>query len=81
MEVSGQLHTPAALPPGKEPLVPTEQEAEWAPEMVWTRGEEQENSEPLPGLEPPIIQPVAQRYTTEQVVVLYILIYASFDDN
>jgi len=25
--VSGQLHAPAALPPGQEPLVPTEQEA------------------------------------------------------
>jgi hypothetical protein len=24
MEESGQLHAPAALPPGKEPLVPTE---------------------------------------------------------
>jgi hypothetical protein len=24
MEVSGQLQVPAALPPGKEPLVPTE---------------------------------------------------------
>jgi hypothetical protein len=23
MEVSGQVHDPAALPPGKEPLVPT----------------------------------------------------------
>jgi hypothetical protein len=23
------------------------------------------NSQPLPGLEPPIIQPIAQRYTTE----------------
>jgi len=23
MEVSGQLHVPATLPPGKEPLVPT----------------------------------------------------------
>jgi hypothetical protein len=29
------------------------------------RGSEQKNSEPLPGLEPLIIQPVAQRYTTE----------------
>jgi hypothetical protein len=29
------------------------------------RGDEEENSQPLPGLEPPIIQPVAQRYTTE----------------
>jgi hypothetical protein len=25
MEVSGQLHAPAALPPGKEPLVPIRQ--------------------------------------------------------
>jgi hypothetical protein len=25
----------------------------------------EKNSQPLPGLEPPIIQPVAQRYTTE----------------
>jgi hypothetical protein len=29
------------------------------------RGGEERNSQPLPGLEPPIIQPVAQRYTTE----------------
>jgi hypothetical protein len=29
------------------------------------RGGEEKNSQPLPGLEPPIIQPVAQRYTNE----------------
>jgi hypothetical protein len=29
------------------------------------RGGEEINSQPLSGLEPPIIQPVAQRYTTE----------------
>jgi hypothetical protein len=29
------------------------------------RGGEEQNSQPLPGLEPPIIQPVAQHYTTE----------------
>jgi hypothetical protein len=28
-------------------------------------GDEEKNSEPLPGLESPIIQPIAQRYTTE----------------
>jgi hypothetical protein len=28
-------------------------------------GGEEKNSQPLPGLEPPIIQPVAQHYTTE----------------
>jgi hypothetical protein len=28
-------------------------------------GDEMKNKQPLLGLEPPIIQPVAQRYTTE----------------
>jgi len=37
MEVSGQLHAPAALPQGKEPLTPIEQETRWAPGPVWTR--------------------------------------------
>jgi hypothetical protein len=32
--VSVQLHALAALPPGKEPLVPTEQWTEWSPEPV-----------------------------------------------
>jgi hypothetical protein len=35
--VSGQLHAPAALPPGKEPLIPIGQKAWWDPEPVWTR--------------------------------------------
>jgi len=34
MEVSGQLHNPAPLHPGKEPLVPSEEEAGWVPDMV-----------------------------------------------
>jgi hypothetical protein len=34
MEVSGQLHAPAALPPGKEPLISIGWEAEWEPESV-----------------------------------------------
>jgi hypothetical protein len=29
------------------------------------RGDEEKNSQPLPGLEAPIIQPATQRYTTE----------------
>jgi hypothetical protein len=38
MGVSGQHHAPAALlPPGKGPPVPIVQEAEWAPEPVWTQ--------------------------------------------
>jgi hypothetical protein len=40
MEVSGQLHAPAASTPEKEPprYLPTGQEAMWAPEMVCKRG-------------------------------------------
>jgi len=37
MEVNGQLHTPASLPPGKDPSGPIRQEAGWATESVWTR--------------------------------------------
>jgi len=36
MDVSGQLHTPATLPPGKEPMVPIRQKAGWTPEPFWT---------------------------------------------
>jgi hypothetical protein len=34
--VSGQVHVPGALLPGKEATLPTEKEADWAPELVWT---------------------------------------------
>jgi hypothetical protein len=34
MEVSGQFHAPAALPPGKELPVPIGKEAGWAPEPL-----------------------------------------------
>jgi hypothetical protein len=34
MEMSGQLHDPAALTPEKEPLVPITYEVEWDPESV-----------------------------------------------
>jgi hypothetical protein len=37
MEVSGQLHSPTALPPGKEPPVPIGKASGWAPEAVWTQ--------------------------------------------
>jgi hypothetical protein len=36
MEVSGQLHAPAALPPWKEHPVPIRYEAGWGLESVWT---------------------------------------------
>jgi hypothetical protein len=34
MEVSGELHAPAALPPWKEHPVPIGKEADWAQEPV-----------------------------------------------
>jgi hypothetical protein len=64
MEVSGQLHAPATLPPGKCPWY----SLDWRLGGTRSRSgrcREKKNSHPLPGLEPPIIQPVAQRYTTE----------------
>jgi hypothetical protein len=36
MEVSGQLHKPAAVLLGKRTSLSTEQEAVWAPDSVWT---------------------------------------------
>jgi hypothetical protein len=47
MEVSGQLHAPAALLPGKEPLVPI-----GGPQNRSGRGGEEKNSQPTPGIEP-----------------------------
>ena len=34
MGMSGQIHAPAALTPGKIPAVRTEEEVEWASELV-----------------------------------------------
>jgi hypothetical protein len=34
--VSGQIHAPTALHPGKKPPVPIGQKAGWASEVVWT---------------------------------------------
>jgi hypothetical protein len=64
MEVSGQLHAPVALPPGKQPLYPLARRLD-GPQSRSGGGGEEKNSQPLSGLETPIIQPVAQRYTTD----------------
>jgi hypothetical protein len=56
--------TPRLLyPQGKSPWYPLDRRL-GRPQSRSGRGEEK-NSQPLPRLEPPIIQPVAQRYTTE----------------
>jgi hypothetical protein len=41
------------------------------PQSRSEHGGEEKNSQPLPGLEPPIIQTVVQRYTTEQTSITY----------
>jgi hypothetical protein len=64
MEVSGRLHAPAALPPWKSQCYPFDKRLNEPQSRFGGCGEEK-NSQPLPGLEPPIIQPVAQRYTAE----------------
>jgi hypothetical protein len=61
MEVSGQLHAPAALPPRKESL----DRRLGGPQCRYGRCGEKKNSQPLPGLETPIMQPIAQSYTAE----------------
>jgi hypothetical protein len=66
MEVSGQLHAPAVLPPEKERKLDRSQSR-------FGRAGEEKNSQPLPGLEPPIIQPAAQRYTTELSIIILLL--------
>jgi hypothetical protein len=64
MKVSGQLHIPAALPPGQSPWYPLHRRL-GGPQSRSGRGGEEKNSKLLPALETPIVQPVAERYTTE----------------
>jgi hypothetical protein len=57
MEVSGQLHTPAALPPGKDPLYPLDRRL-GGPQSRSGRGVLEKNSQPPPGIEPLSIRPI-----------------------
>jgi hypothetical protein len=51
MEVSGQLHAPAALAQGKNPGYPLNTRL-GGPQSRSGRGDEEKNSQPLPGIEP-----------------------------
>jgi hypothetical protein len=50
MEVRGQIHAPAALPPGKDPWYPLDRRLD-RPQNRSGRGGEEKNSLPLPGIE------------------------------
>jgi hypothetical protein len=57
--------TPQPLyPQGKSSWYPLDRRL-GGPQSRSGDGGEEKNSHPVPGLEPPIIQPVAQRYATE----------------
>jgi hypothetical protein len=51
MEVSGQLHAPAALPQGKSPRYPLDRRLD-GPQNRSGRGGEEKNSQLPPGIEP-----------------------------
>jgi hypothetical protein len=51
MEVSGQLHAPAALPPGKSPWYPLDRRLS-GPQSHSGRSDEEKNSQPPLGIEP-----------------------------
>jgi hypothetical protein len=69
LEVCGQLHAPAALPPGKKPLYPLDRTG-WTPEPVW-KNQRRENSWPYRDLNfnPLVIPPVATHYTDYAILV------------
>jgi hypothetical protein len=64
MEVSGQLHARQLYLQGNSPWYPLDKRLGGLQSRSG-RGGEEKNSQPLPGLETPIIQPVAHRYNTE----------------
>jgi len=59
MKMSGQLHSHTVLLPGKEPIVPLDRRLSGLQSRSGCGGGEK-NSQHLPEIEPPIIQPVAQ---------------------
>jgi len=59
MEVSGQIHAPTTLPQGKSHWYPLDMMG--GPQSQSGHGSEERNTQPLLGLELPIIQPVAQQ--------------------
>jgi hypothetical protein len=68
MEVSGQLHAPAALHLGRELPFPVVEETWWAPEPVWTLWSREKF---LPAIEPRSSSPYPVALPTELSRLLY----------
>jgi hypothetical protein len=64
MELSGSFTPRPLYPHGKSPWYPLDRRLH-GPQSQSGRGGEEKNSQPLPGLEPPITQPIVKGYTTE----------------
>jgi hypothetical protein len=62
MEVSGQLHVQADLPPGKDPSSPFGQETGWTPEPVWSLRRRKKRIAPAAN-SIPAFQSAAPRYS------------------
>jgi hypothetical protein len=62
--MSGQLHALPALPQGKNPCYSLDRRL-GGPKTGLDAVYEEKNLQPLSRPEPPIIQPLTQRYTTE----------------
>jgi hypothetical protein len=82
MKVSVQLHEPAALPPGKVPVVPNVYEDERVPESFWelwrrekpVLGTEPLQSSPQPVAIPIGLHPLPCYKNTRIYFILYLLI-------
>jgi hypothetical protein len=59
----GQLHAPATLPPGKEPPVPTVQEAGRAPVPVWSLWRTEKSLAPVRNRSPTVQAIIGRWYT------------------
>jgi hypothetical protein len=73
LELSGKVHALPLYPQEKSPSYPFNRRLE-GPQSRYGHGNEN-ISQPIPGLEPLIIQPIAQRYTAELFWLLDIIVY------
>jgi hypothetical protein len=64
-------------PQGKSPWHPLDRRL-GGPQSRAERGNEEKNFKPLPGLEPPIIKSLAQRYTAELSRILSLCVKLNF---